>query len=484
MHTKSKLVGIWLMVLVLLLGALPVASANSWGLRSGTLLSFVESSKIWNDYSATAEFYKKGVPVTAAIMRNRYHAVLMVGRQSSAGQGEVWLSTTAVYQPQETDAPRLALSCTRDTVTLSAPDQRSSFTFTWDTTLLPEGGWLLTQAENGELRLRLTPEDGRYRINDSLIWQAEPIPLECFSISRFPDTVQDILHMNRIYAELRHSSDFWQEARATRKPVKLPVYAAPAADSYRAAKGKASVNLKGGVTLMATMGDWELVSYEVSARTRRIGWIEGKHLGDPAPIRFTDFPIAGAAFLTDDPLWSQYRSFEGTELHDLHLMALLNPFYAYARAVTSTGQSVWGFVPVDGVQLPAQVMDSATMEQLTGTWVFSSGGELTSTVLRLAGDGSCEMLELREDLDGYLNELSSVLTPEMLNSAAPNFGTWCVIDSLSENGCDKTLLLYANGIYQSLFLYAVQQDPQTGEMRMTLTQGEAGGTWVRIPEQR
>lgn len=89
MHTKSKLVGIWLMVLVLLLGALPVASANSWGLRSGTLLSFVESSKIWNDYSATAEFYKKGVPVTAAIMRNRYHAVLMVGRKASAGQGEV-----------------------------------------------------------------------------------------------------------------------------------------------------------------------------------------------------------------------------------------------------------------------------------------------------------------------------------------------------------------------------------------------------------
>lgn len=483
MPAKSKPLWICLLVLILTLGFLPVASANSWGL-SGTLIRFVQSGDLWNDYSANAEFYKKDIPVTAAILRNRYHAVLMVGRKSPAGQDEVWLSTTAVYQPQDAGAPLLALSCTGDTVTLYTPEQDSTFTFSWDTVLLPEGGWLLTKADHGDVHLRLTPEEGLYRINDSLLWQAEPVTLESFSIARFPDTVQDILHMNRIYAELRSASGFWQEARATRKAVKLPVYAAPSADSYRAAKGKASVNLKGGVTLMATMGDWDLVSYEVSARTRRIGWIEGQHLGDPAPILFTDFPVRSADFLTDDPQWSQYRSFDGTELTGLHLMALLNPFYAYARAVTSTGQVVWGFVPVDGVTLPAQTMDPAAMEELTGTWIFSSGGELTATVLRLQSDGSCEMLELREDLSGYLDELPGVLTPEMLNSAAPTLGTWCVIDSLSNNGCGKTLLLHENGVYQSLSLYAVQQEPQTGDLSMTLTQGEAGGTWVRIPEQR
>ena len=108
---------------------------------------------------------------------------------------------------------------------------------------------------------------------------------------------------------------------------------------------------------MATLNGWDLVEYEVSQRTHRTGWIEGGHLGDPAPISLTDLPADGAVFLTDDPLWSQYRTVEGLELKDIHLLALLNPFYAYAKAVTTGGETVWGFVPLKLIQLPMEKVD-------------------------------------------------------------------------------------------------------------------------------
>ena len=105
------------------------ASANSWGLSSQTLLNYVMKDKTWDDYSAEVEFYKKGTSVTAAVMRSKYHSVLMVGRRESSKKSDVWVSTTAVFQPGEIDvSPKL--SCTEDTVTLIYPEYDYEFVFT------------------------------------------------------------------------------------------------------------------------------------------------------------------------------------------------------------------------------------------------------------------------------------------------------------------------------------------------------------------
>lgn len=460
------------------------ASANSWGLSSQTLLNYVMKDKTWDDYSAEVEFYKKGTSVTAAVMRSKYHSVLMVGRRESSKKSDVWVSTTAVFQPGEIDvSPKL--SCTEDTVTLIYPEYDYEFVFTWDANHYPDGAFILTSAKKAGAQLYMDLEEQVYRTDDQYVWQVPPITMEGFNISLFPDTVQKIADMNRVYAALSDASGFWADTRSTKEAVKLPVYSAPDKNSYRAAKGKASVNLKGGVTLMATVDKWDLIEYEVSNRTHRVGWIERNHLGDPAPISFTDVSVNGVAYLTDDPLCSQYHSFPGNDLHDIHLLAYLNPFYAYAKAVSNDGKTVWGFVPIGlTLDMPAENVDEEAMQELVGTWVFYSGGELTSEVLRLKADGTCEMLGLSEDAAESMAWLQYPLKKDMLRDADdPTIGSWYVIDSIADNGCEKTLMIVVSSTYQSYGIYGLQTEEITGDLSMTLVYGEAGGTWARVQEE-
>ena len=461
------------------------ASANGWGLRSQTLLNYVMKDKAWDDYSAEVEFYQKGIPLTAAVMRSKYHSVLMIGRKENAGEGTVWTSTTAVYQPGEMDAvPKLI--CTENTVTLLYPEYDYEFKFTWDESQYPNGAFVLTSARKADAQVQMDLEEQVYRTDENYVWQVPPIRMEDFNILLFPDTAQQFIDMNRVYAVLNDASRFWSDTRATKKAVKLPVYSAPDQKSYRAAKGKASVNLKGGAILLATLDNWDLVEYEVSNRTHRIGWIEGGHLGDPAPISFTDVPVNGVAYLTDDPLCSQYHSFQGDQLQDIHLLAYFDPFYAYAKATTYENEAVWGFVPVgQSLDMPEERIDAEAMEQLVGTWVFYSGGELTSEVLRLEEDGECEMFDLSEEAASSMAWLQYPLKEDMLSNAeTPIVGKWCVINSIAENGCDKTLLIEVQKTYQSYGIYGLQTEEATGDLSMTLAYGEAGGTWVRVQDRK
>lgn len=481
MKIKTRMI---LLIITLICLTCVSASANSWGLSSQTLLNYVMKDKTWDDYSAEVEFNKKGISLTAAVMRSKYHSVLMVGRRQNSKKSNVWISSTAVFQPGEIDvSPKL--NCTEDSVTLIYPEYDYEFVFTWDANQYPDGAFILTSAKKAGARLFMDLEKQVYRTDDQYVWQVPPITMEKFNISLFPDTAQKFVDMNRVYAVLSDASGFWSDTRSTKKAVKLPVYSAPDKNSYRAAKGKASVNLKGGVTLMATVDKWDLIEYEVSNRTHRTGWIEGNHLGDPAPISFTDVPVNGVAYLTDDPLCSQYQSFQGNQLRDIHLLAYLNPFYAYAKATTDDGKTVWGFVPIGlTLEMPLENIDTETMNELVGTWVFYSGGELTSEVLRLKEDGTCEMLGLSEAAAESMAWLQYPLKKNMLRDADdPTIGSWYVIDSLADNGCDKTLMIVVGSTYQSYGIYDLQPEETTGDLSMTLVYGEAGGTWARVHEE-
>ena len=490
MSFLKKRIPALVLALMILTGLMPAASANSWGLKSQTLLDFVSKSHDWDDYTAITEFRKSGVSLAAAVMGSRYHNILMVGRKEKNGKGRVWLSTTAVYQP-ELGGVKPKLACTEDSVTLTYPGIDQEFVFTWDESWddskYGAGAFVLTEATMGDVRLKLDQEENIYWTEELFRWTADPVRLEEFSIVCFPDSSEQIREMNRAYSLLKKASGFWKEQRSTKKDVKLPVYSATDTASFRAANGKASVNLKGGVTLMATLNGWDLVEYEVSQRTHRTGWIEGGHLGDPAPISLTDLPADGAVFLTDDPLWSQYRTVEGLELKDIHLLALLNPFYAYAKAVTTGGETVWGFVPLKLIQLPMEKVDEQAMADLSGTWVFYSGGELLREVLRLKADGTCEMLDLREDLSGTLDWMGGPFTADMTEDrlgGGNNRPTWKVTNSIDNGGCEKTLAIStSDGADIRLGIYSTGMNEEAGAECLTLVYGEAGGTWVRVTEK-
>ena len=488
MHIAAKRLLSLVLMLVLLAGIVPAAHANSYGLSSQTLLKYVEGNSDWDDYSAACEYRKSGVSVTAAVMRSRYHAVLLVGRLENRNKSHVWQSTTAVFQPGETNKdiyPKL--TCTDQTVTMLYPDYDYEFVFTWDNSESDEGSFILTKGRKGGLEVKLDLNNYVYRVNGVFVWQASPVALEDFNVSLFPETAQQFEDMNRVYAALDCDSGFWSAQRSTKSESKLPVYSAPDPKSYRAANGKASVNLKGGVTLMATLDHWDLVEYAVSLRTHRIGWIEGNHLGDPAPISLSDIPVNGAAYLTDDPLCSQYRSFKGSELTDIHLLACLNPFYAYAKAKTAAGTDVWGFVPVSqSLQMPAEKVDTDYMARLTGTWVISSGGCVAAEVLRLREDGSCDLLNLTDEArESMENQLQSLAEDMLDHSADTVSGTWCVIDNIdNSSSCEKTLLISVDRTYNSLGIHYLGEGYSPGSMCLSLVRGEGGGSYTLVTEAR
>lgn len=468
------LYGISMIILLLVLTFTSAASANSWGL-SGPLLDTVLHTHLYDDYSADALFYKKEISTTAAVMESRYHRFLWIHGKDAQGNTSLWVSTTAVYQPEETDAVPV-LSCTEQTVQISWPDLFRSFEFTMDEN---ENTWILTKAECGGLEISWT--DGRYVTGQGKYWQTGPIDIRSFTVSLFPETEYDVLSMNRVYALLEGSSGFWRENVTVPGKTRIPVYSAADENSYRAAKGKASVSGDENFFLLASYDSWYLVEYEVSLRTHRIGWIHDVQVGKAAPVMFTDIAVSSAEFLTDDPFWSQYRSFTANDLTDIHLLEQPNAFYAYARAKTPEGKAVQGFVPIRGIRLMDEKISRDTMASLCGTWAFYSGGNLTADVLKLFPDGSCELYGLADEIMDQ-SYLETGLTSDMLSPEGAVSGSWYVAENMIHNGCPFALTLRTEdtGNWQTLSIYSMSETDEAGHALLTLVQMEAGGTWAQM----
>ena len=107
-------------------------------------------------------------------------------------------------------------------------------------------------------------------------------------------------------------------------------------------------------------------------------------------------------------------------------------------------------------------------------------------MLRLKVDGTCEMLDLREDLSGTLDWMGGPFTADMTedHSGSGNYRpAWKVTDSIDNDGCEKTLVIStSNGDYISLGIYSTGMNEEINAECLTLVYGEAGGTWVLVTE--
>lgn len=129
---------------------------------------------------------------------------------------------------------------------------------------------------------------------------------------------------------------------------KYEVYAAPGEDSYRPAKGKASVSTNGGIEVYGETQGWLLIRYEVSRDQRRMGYIRLDALPLDTPVRALRFGYQPAVVtkdttLTDDPAFSRNvlrKLPAGTEVICLAQMA----DWSYVEATMPDGKKVRGFV--------------------------------------------------------------------------------------------------------------------------------------------
>lgn len=451
----------------------PAAFANSWNLK-GPLLNAVSGTHRFDDYSAKVSFYEKNVPVSAAVMESRDHSVLLVSGKNAAGKETLWESTTAVYPPDWSELPEI--DCTADSVTLSWPGYLRSFIFSWDN---HEDTWVLTQADCGDDKLTL--QEGIYVTGEGNIWQADPVTLESFNIRLFPDDDYDILYMNRIYAATGNATEFLHEEVTVPGKTKIPVYSAPDEKSYRAAGGKASVSGNEPFWLLASMNHWNMVEYEVSAGTHRIGWIRDQEapLTQNAPVMLTDVPVPAVEYMTDDPFRGQAQFFAGDDLTDIHLLAPAGPFYVYARARLADGKEVRGFVPVRKCALPEEKISLESMNALCGTWAFYHGGNIQSDILKLLPDGTCEFRNLTEEASPDELYPDKGLSPEMIAPDEGLDGTWYVTESTAlDMECAYTLVLRTKGTVKQYGILTLAEKDKDGRICLTLVRGETGGTWA------
>ncbi|MBE5780160.1 MAG: hypothetical protein E7331_12645 [Clostridiales bacterium] len=422
--------------LILLLCLIPLPSlANSWGLR-GDLLEAVMTVDTWNDYSTITKQVDN-----IAVMGSRYHNALML-----VDDDVFHVYPTAVYQPGDDRGKQISLSGDNDLFTLAYGD-RESYTF------MHNGQFhQLLRAVIGDFSITLDSNASCYRasMNDENLIVQHDFPLSRFNISLFPRSLEDVHRLNLMDAALEPGSSLLGSyGQDLSSGIRLegqgtgnaPVYSAPFGESsWRAAKGKAAVSLKGEMWAHALYtnneGDsYALIHYDVSERTQRYGFISAGQLSldlDTLPRLYPlQMPLRAirATYLTDDPLVSQYRQFEAPEGTLFTCLGLLNDDYAYVSAevrdghFADGGEIVWGFVPVKDLELfTSPVSDFASLP-LCGRWLYHSGLEALHGALILNEDGT------------YLCDEEFTVSSQLMSSPS---GTW----TLCENNPDNALFAH------------------------------------------
>ena len=341
------------------------ALANGWGLLGG-IYDIVSDDKRFADYTAIADdgnLAVDGVHVNHAILTSRYHTVLIAAHR----EGKVWtadtLSTTAVYQPGDRRGellPQPMLTHDFSCFELSyGEEERYHFCRNEE-----EGHYHLTSARFGTdpfyydayfsapdgLDFWQAPaDDAPFTAVGDARWMTDGITLEEFNIAQMPRTLAEVRNVNVTRDALdTHAAPLSVLATraGTKNSRKLPVYAAPSEESWRAASGKASVSLAEEVQVYGLCEGWTLISYEVSNRTSRFGYIEGDYAdGQELPAAALELVTAADTFLTDDPFVSQYAQVylpAGTQVDGI---ARCGEYYAYVQTSVD-GQRIRGFIPM------------------------------------------------------------------------------------------------------------------------------------------
>lgn len=388
------------LAILLALLLLPTAAlANSWGLK-GDLLSAVMADDRWDDY------YSNGGQVgNVAVMKSRYHNAIMLVMDKDA---PLAVHTRAVWQPDD-EAGSAMLTRSQNGFTLTYRELGDSYRFE-----LRDGQYILTEAFSGTLGYTLLETDrGYYGVTEgdaTGLWYggADGLTLDRFSIRLLPRSMEELTRLNCMKAVLdtgRHALGWWEDDTAPGRlytPGKkgaVPVYGAPSTKAWRASSGKASVSLKGELRVLRewTAADgaiWLHITYEVSQRTHRFGFIRASDLpgytivgsdayGDiSVPVR-----TAVETTLTDDPLVSQYAQATIPAGTELNCIGVFGDEYALVQTEIG-GKEAWLFAPLKDLQPVNGAALTDVMAKLDGCWHYWAGGSMASEYLRLNADGT------------------------------------------------------------------------------------------------
>ena len=432
-----------LLACVLLVCSMSPALANSWGLK-GELLELVSSTNVWNDYTS------EGTPAkTAAVMGSRYHNVLMV-----ANNGRLETYTKAVWQPDD-KMPAPTVTANENGFSLRYSDEM------WFTFVKAEDGYRLHLARFNGMSIREGSDAYRYIFTHDDGPSAvlnRPYELKDFNISLFPQSINEVRHLNRVTASLDSDSFIaYTLETLVESPGKgtAPVLSARFEGAWRAAKGKAAVGLSGDLWKLFSFRNQDgqeywAIRYDVSLRTQRIGYVKRNELeNDSQPWEETEMrtnvpvTVIQETYLTDDPDVSQFAQVELPVNSTLMCMGVYNDDYAYASAevrdgrLVDGGQIIWGFVPLRDIQTThsfGAASDTALMHEAAGHWEFWAGGLSVGDYLTLHEDGTFETYTFADDIP---------------NSHLPeSTGTWTITPYSPGLG-----LYYNNPSYEITFLF-------------------------------
>lgn len=394
----------------------PGASANSWGLKRGALLSSVANDARWNDYTTLCS--QAG---DYALMGARYHNALFYAEED----GTLHIYTRAVYQPGEgAERPEIQLKNGRLTLRYG---EKERYAFE---DALQDGTMTLTEASVRGFTMTLDlaeNEDGyayRAKKGGEQALLIRRITLPDFNIHLLPKSVKEVLHHNEVTARLdsgfdclgiadteghAYSPDNWGKLLENSKTGTVPVYSAPFEGAWRAAKGKAAVGLKGDVWHLFSYKNekgqsYACIRYFVSERTQRIGYIRCEDAGLPAVGEqsarpgesFIRVPMVTqrATYLTDDPDVSEFQQFQLKKGAPLTVLGLYNDDYAYVQMEhikDKAGKPVsilWGFVPIRDIAPAKLPVQQDAMQKLVGSWTFYAGGSMADDRLTFRADGT------------------------------------------------------------------------------------------------
>lgn len=417
-------------LLILSLGA--SALANGWGLIGG-IYDIVSDDDRYEGYGAVADDGNKrqaGGHANHAVLQNRYHAVLIAALREDGRWTAENISTTAVFQPGQIPEgfPKYPTLEHKDSGFILSYGDEEVYTFLRDEdaryTLhradFKQNDWYtnsLMEQPEGMLFWQSGPGEIFVPVGDAL-WETSAITLEEFNIAQMPRSLAEVRNINHVSAVLWSETPVMTPIAAlegTKNGRTLPVYSAPkqpapAPDAFRAADGKAAVSLKADVQVYGVENGWTLISYEVSPRTSRFGYIEGDY-ADGRALEWHSVALVAAAdtFLTDDPFVSQYAQVRIDKGMALTGLAKCGEYYAYCEFPLG-GKVYRGFVPLKdlttkydhGMSLTYQIEDGTAplmadvrwdvMDALVGKWdagserlILFTGGNYSN---HIPGDGT------------------------------------------------------------------------------------------------
>ena len=407
-----------LLLCLTLFAACPLfrASANQWGLTGELYGAVSQETETWNSYRAARQASGE-----LALMSSRYHNVLLL-----LADGMLHRYTKAVYQPQSGQED-VTLEAT-DTGFLLAYGSEERYTFR-----LTEEGYALEQAQVGNLSLKgITDQEtgciyGYEAVQgeERATWYASQL-LGDFNISLFPRSVAEIRRLNLLNGALDSGKSLFPRSDGDMPSGQRyaglgsgteAVYSAPEGESaWRAADGKAAVGLGGELWLLrcfyhpSSRTAYACISYEVSQRTHRIGFIRGTALDPDADTSWAEdesvwrpyeqmigvnLRAVTDTYLTDDPDVSQYPQFTVPAETLFTCMGLYGESYAYVSAEVKDGRFVddgaivWGFVPLSALEpLYAEEAPQEIRDALVGLWDNNAGGSMIDAPIAFYADGT------------------------------------------------------------------------------------------------